>query len=102
MHARELANGMADLTRSGDENTNRGDRMRVLVLLLMASLAQAQSGMANGLYYEVAGSGHPLVFIHGGRLDSRMRDDQFAADAKSYMEKPAEFDRAVLSFLHSQ
>jgi pimeloyl-ACP methyl ester carboxylesterase len=109
--------------------------MRVLVLLLMASLSQAQSGIANGLYYEVAGSGHPLVFIHGGQLDSRMWDDQFAAYAKSYrvirydvrgfgkspapssvfaidlmlthpdlvdMEKPAEFDRAVLPFLHSQ
>src|SRR5579862_1914879 len=58
--------------------------MRLLVLLLTASVAQAQSGFANGLHYEVAGSGHPLVFIHGGQLDSRMWDDQFAAYAKSY------------------
>jgi 3-oxoadipate enol-lactonase len=58
--------------------------MRLLVLLLMAAVARAQSGFANGLHYEVAGSGHPLVFIHGGQLDSRMWDDQFAAYAKSY------------------
>jgi len=30
------------------------------------------------LYYEVAGSGSPLVLIHGHGLDSRMWDDQFA------------------------
>jgi 3-oxoadipate enol-lactonase len=39
------------------------------------------SGMAevNGtkLYYEVAGTGHPLVFIPGFTLDTRMWDDQF-------------------------
>lgn len=58
--------------------------MRLLMLLLIAGVAHAQSGVANGLYYEVAGSGHPLVLIHGGQLDSRMWDDQFAAYAKSY------------------
>lgn len=34
-------------------------------------------GDAAGLYYEVAGSGHPLVLIHAGIADSRMWDDQF-------------------------
>jgi pimeloyl-ACP methyl ester carboxylesterase len=29
------------------------------------------------LYYEVAGSGPPLVLIHGMSLDTRMWDDQF-------------------------
>lgn len=29
------------------------------------------------LYYEMAGEGHPLVFIHGNTLDTRMWDDQF-------------------------
>ena len=29
------------------------------------------------LYYEVAGEGHPLVFIHAGIADCRMWDDQF-------------------------
>ena len=34
-------------------------------------------GDAAGPYYEVAGSGHPLVLIHAGIADSRMWDDQF-------------------------
>lgn len=42
----------------------------------------AQQGFAdvNGtrLYYEVAGSGSPLVLIHGMTLDTRMWEDQFA------------------------
>jgi hypothetical protein len=40
-----------------------------------------QQGIAEvngtGLYYETAGSGHPLVLIHGFTLDTRLRDDQF-------------------------
>lgn len=36
------------------------------------------------LYYEVAGEGHPLVLIHGGQMDSRMWDEQFALFSKSY------------------
>jgi pimeloyl-ACP methyl ester carboxylesterase len=36
------------------------------------------------LYYEVAGSGHPLVLIHGFTLDTRMWDGQFDAFAKRY------------------
>jgi len=28
------------------------------------------------LYYETAGSGEPLVFVHGVTLDRRMWDDQ--------------------------
>ncbi len=30
------------------------------------------------LYYEVAGAGHPLVFIHAGVADSSMWDEQFS------------------------
>ncbi|HUJ31351.1 MAG TPA: alpha/beta hydrolase [Candidatus Acidoferrum sp.] len=49
---------------------------------------QVQSGFAeiNGdkLYYEAAGSGHALVLIHGGQMDSRMWDEQFALFSKSY------------------
>ncbi len=49
---------------------------------------QIDTGFAdvNGtqLYYEMAGSGHPLVFIHGFTLDTRMWDDQFEIFAKRY------------------
>jgi pimeloyl-ACP methyl ester carboxylesterase len=37
------------------------------------------------LYYEVAGSGHPLLLIHAGVADSRMWDDQFQTFAQQYM-----------------
>jgi len=36
------------------------------------------------LYYEVAGSGHPLVLIHGFTLDTRMWDAQFEMFAQYY------------------
>jgi len=47
-----------------------------------------QNGFAevNGtrIYYETAGSGHPLVLIHGYTLDTRMWDDQFETFAQHY------------------
>ncbi len=36
------------------------------------------------LWYEIAGQGSPVVLIHGGNLDSRMWDDQFALFARSH------------------
>src|SRR5260370_21184283 len=36
------------------------------------------------LYYEHAGSGHPLVLIHGFTLDTRMWEDQFAIFTQHY------------------
>jgi 3-oxoadipate enol-lactonase len=36
------------------------------------------------LYYELAGTGHPLVLIHGFSLDTRMWDDQFEVFAQRY------------------
>lgn len=36
------------------------------------------------LYYEVAGSGDPVVLIHGHTLDTRMWDDQFEPLARHY------------------
>lgn len=36
------------------------------------------------LYYEMAGEGTPLVFVHGLGLDGRMWDDQFERFARSY------------------
>lgn len=36
------------------------------------------------LYYEVAGTGHPVLFIHAGVADCRMWDDQFAVFSRYY------------------
>src|SRR5215472_5323785 len=36
------------------------------------------------LYYEMMGEGHPLVLIHGGYMDRRMWDDQFAVFAQYF------------------
>ncbi len=36
------------------------------------------------LYYEVAGTGHPLLLIHAGVADSRMWDQQFQTFAQHY------------------
>jgi 3-oxoadipate enol-lactonase len=36
------------------------------------------------LYYEVAGTGHPLLLIHAGVADSRMWDNQFQTFALQY------------------
>jgi pimeloyl-ACP methyl ester carboxylesterase len=49
---------------------------------------QTQQGFAdvNGarLYFEMAGSGHPVVLIHGFTLDTRMWNDQFEVFAQPY------------------
>jgi pimeloyl-ACP methyl ester carboxylesterase len=36
------------------------------------------------LYYEVAGSGEPLILVHGFTFDRRMWDDQFLEFSKNY------------------
>jgi pimeloyl-ACP methyl ester carboxylesterase len=47
-----------------------------------------QNGLAEvsgtRLYYEVAGSEHPMVLIHGFTVDTRMWDDQFETFAQHY------------------
>lgn len=54
----------------------------------MLEPGQRQTGFveSNGtqLYYEIMGKGHPLVLLHGGYMDRRMWDDQFAAFAMHY------------------
>ena len=42
------------------------------------------TGYFNGLYYEIAGEGHPLVLIHGGLVNSGLWDDQFEVFAKQH------------------
>jgi pimeloyl-ACP methyl ester carboxylesterase len=63
----------------------------LLVVGIWLGVAQAQTpsaGLAqvNGtkLYYEMAGSGHPLVLIHGGGVDRRLWDGQFEEFAKHF------------------
>jgi pimeloyl-ACP methyl ester carboxylesterase len=48
--------------------------------------AEQAFALVNGarLYYELAGEGPPLVFIHGYTLDHRMWDDQLAPFAAHY------------------
>ena len=52
----------------------------------MADSIEIQSGYAEiggaRLYYEMAGKGHPLVFIHAAMTDSRVWDDQFRAGSQ--------------------
>ncbi len=54
----------------------------------MSGTEHIQTGLAevNGttLYYEVAGTGHPFILIHGHLLDRRSWDDQFLAFAQQY------------------
>ncbi len=54
----------------------------------MKEINQLQTGFADvnntRLYYEVAGTGHPLVLIHGGLVNRRLWDDQFAVFAQHY------------------
>ena len=54
----------------------------------MSNTEHVQTGFAerNGttLYYEVAGTGHPFVLLHGHLLDRRSWDDQFAVFAQAY------------------
>jgi pimeloyl-ACP methyl ester carboxylesterase len=50
----------------------------------MEQIAGMLATNGTDLYYERAGSGHPLVLIHGFTLDTRMWDDQFAIFARQY------------------
>ena len=51
-------------------------------LSIVIAQTNSQTGIAsvNGtsLYYEIAGDGHALILIHGGAVDNRAWDDQFA------------------------
>ena len=42
------------------------------------------TGYFNGLYYEIAGEGQPLVLIHGGLVHSGLWDDQFGVFAEQF------------------
>ena len=81
---------------SKNTHLNAGLRAAFWTLILFQMLSvsgqaldkSAQSGMAEvgggRLYYEIAGKGRTVVFIHGGLADSRMWDDQFKKFAKNF------------------
>lgn len=60
------------------------------------------------IYYEMIGEGQPLILIHGGNMDRRMWDEQFAAFAKTYkvirydVRGFGKSDRQVKAFAHYQ
>lgn len=67
----------------------------MLVMLMLSSClrvpvngAGVKTGTAavNGtrLYYEISGSGDPVVLLEGGQLDRRVWDDQVGVLARSY------------------
>jgi 3-oxoadipate enol-lactonase len=71
---------------------NKLPKILLFLLLVFCNLSTVIAQMAiktgiapvNGtrLYYEISGEGHPLVLIHGGAVDSRAFDDQFAVFAQ--------------------
>lgn len=64
----------------------------LLLLFCLLPVAEAQTGIKSGIapvngteiYYEMAGTGQPLVLIHGGGVDSRAWDEQFSVFAEHY------------------
>ena len=58
----------------------------VLSIVLNAGRASGDELAANGgrIYYDVQGSGPPLILLHGGNLDSGMWDDDVPVFAKTW------------------
>lgn len=60
----------------------------LLMLLIRCENVKKESGFAeiNGskIYYEIAGTGAPLILIHGWSFDTRCWDDQFDIFSKEY------------------
>jgi pimeloyl-ACP methyl ester carboxylesterase len=54
---------------------------RVAMPMIETGFADINGGRT---YYEISGSGQPLVFVHGFTLDTRMWDEQFEAFADRY------------------
>ncbi len=72
-----------------------GLAVRLAILAFAAACARGQAPRAEPttgalslpgarIHYETAGRGDPVVFIHGGQMDSRLWDDQFARYAREF------------------
>ncbi len=63
--------------------------LSVLIMLSLHATAKNKTGyipVSGGarLYYEVQGSGSPVILLHGHSLDTRMWDEQYKAFAKKH------------------
>jgi pimeloyl-ACP methyl ester carboxylesterase len=88
----------------------------VLLLLAVPVTAKPKQAVKRGfatvsnakLFYEMAGQGQPLILIHGGNMDRRMWDQQFAIFAKSYkvirydVRGFGKSDKQIKAFAHYQ
>lgn len=88
----------------------------VLMLLTAPSIAKPKQTLKRGfakvsnakIYYEIVGQGQPLILIHGGNMDRRMWDEQFATFAKTYkvirydVRGFGKSDKQVKAFAHYQ
>ena len=88
----------------------------VSMLLIVPATAKPKQTVKRGfakvtnakIYYEVLGKGQPLILIHGGNMDRRMWDEQFAAFAKKYkvirydVRGFGKSDKQVKAFAHHQ
>ena len=88
----------------------------VLMLLTAPSIAKPKQTLKHGftkvsnakIYYEIVGEGQPLILIHGGNMDRRMWDEQFATFAKTFkvirydVRGFGKSDRQVKAFAHYQ
>lgn len=86
---------MIAIPQLGHERLVRPNAWVVGLLMILPTTARAQSGVVDvgeaRIYYEVAGSGPAIVFVHGFALGMREWDDQMAALASRH--RVVAFDR---------
>jgi pimeloyl-ACP methyl ester carboxylesterase len=83
----DLCAGRKDRIRSSTPSDSLASVRDVVVSKEIKSLPGFTNGLYNNggvsLYYEIAGSGPPLVFVHAHTVDRRMWDCQFMEFAKT-------------------
>ena len=68
----------------GRWSTRIAATLAAIVCAALPAAAQTSGTTASGLFYEVSGSGEPLVFIHAFSLDRRMWEPQVAGFEDRY------------------